>query len=85
VFFVEFVSGVAVPLVLSKVKSPVKAFALGLVMVVGIPLALSFAFFHTPYRFAIFAPTVIAVFVFEILEHLRHKSLLSVLGSEERY
>jgi hypothetical protein len=63
--------------------SPWKALAWGLPATVAISLAFSFVSFHTFSRFANFAPTLLAVFVFEIYEYVRHESVLSVVHSDD--
>jgi len=63
--------------------SPWKALAWGLPATVAISLAFSFVSFHTFSRFANFAPTLLAVFVFEIYEYVRHESVLRVVHSDD--
>lgn len=61
--------------------SPVKLFAYGLAVSAAMSFGLSYLSFDTLSRFASFAPTLLAVLVFEIYEHMRHESIVEGMES----
>lgn len=63
--------------------TPRRALFWGLPLTVVLSLIFSFISFHTFSRFVNFAPTLLAVLLFEIYEYIRHESILSVVGSEK--
>jgi CHASE2 domain-containing sensor protein len=64
--------------------TPVRLFAFGLLVSAVISLGLSYLSFHTLSRFANFAPTLLAVLVFEIYEHVRHESIVESIEAEHK-
>ena len=63
--------------------SPGKALVWGLPLTVLASVFLSFFSFHSLSRFVTFVPTLFAVLVFEIYEHVRHEAIVSAVGSKE--
>lgn len=77
-FGIEFAASTLLVLLFHWLSlSPAKAFAWGLAATAVISLAASLWSFHTPSRFVNFAPTLLAVLIFETYEHVRQESILS--------
>jgi hypothetical protein len=59
--------------------SPEMAIAWGVPLTVALSLIFSYFSLHTFSRFMNFAPTLLAVLIFEIYEHVRHESILGAV------
>jgi len=78
-FLLEFGSGAVLVLIFQIWELSLgRMLVLGPAMVLGLSLALSMIAFHSWSRVTSFAPTLLAILIFEIFEHVRHKSIFSV-------
>lgn len=79
-FALEFLAGFLMVLVFHFLAVSLRrALVVGVLVTVVVALGFSYASFRTVSRFASFAPTLLAVLVFEIYEHVRHKSIEAAL------
>jgi len=81
-FLIELVSSTLLVVLFTLFPlPPVKLFIYGLLITAAISMGLSLISFHTLSRFANFAPTLLAVLLFEIYEHVRHESIVEGIES----
>jgi CHASE2 domain-containing sensor protein len=83
-FAIEFAASTVIVLLFHLFAlSAGRALAWGLPLTVLASVFLSLLSFHSLSRFVTFAPTLFAVLVFEIYEHVRHEAILGAVGSRE--
>ncbi len=80
-----FASALLVLLFHQYTMKPGIALACGIPLTIVISLIFSFISFHTFSRFVNFAPTLVAVLIFEVYEYVRHESILRVIRSKGGY
>jgi CHASE2 domain-containing sensor protein len=79
-FGLEFLASALIVLLFHQyAMSPGKAIAWGVPLTVALSLIFSYFSFHTFSRFVNFAPTLLAVLVFEVYEYVRHESILGAV------
>jgi CHASE2 domain-containing sensor protein len=82
-FGLEFLASALLVLLFHQyAMSPGMALAWGVPLTVVLSLIFSFFSFHTFSRFVNFAPTLLAVLIFEVYEYVRHESILGAARSK---
>jgi hypothetical protein len=82
-FGLEFIASALIVLLFHQYSmSPGMAIAWGVPLTVALSLIFSFFSFHTFSRFVNFAPTLLAVLIFEVYEYVRHESILGAVKTE---
>ncbi len=82
-FVIEFVAGALLVLLFHWFPVPGKVMVWWFLIAVLMSLGLSLLLFHTFSRFVSFFPTLVAVVIFEIYEHLRQRSVLHIMEWKE--
>ena len=79
-FGLEFIASALLVLLFHQYAvRPGIALAWGVPLTVALSLVFSFFSFHTFSRFVNFAPTLLAVLIFEVYEYIRHESILGAV------
>jgi hypothetical protein len=79
-FGLEFLASALLVLLFHQYAlSPGMALAWGVPLTIALSLIFSFFSFHTFSRFVNFAPTLLAVLIFEVYEYIRHESILGAI------
>lgn len=79
-FGLEFLASALIVLLFHQyAMSPGMAIAWGVPLTVALSLIFSYFSFHTFSRFVNFAPTLLAVLIFEVYEYVRHESILGAV------
>jgi CHASE2 domain-containing sensor protein len=84
-FGLEFLASALIVLLFHQyAMSPGMAIAWGVPLTVALSLIFSYFSFHTFSRFVNFAPTLLAVLIFEVYEYVRHESILGAVRSTRK-
>ena len=79
-FGLEFIASALLVLLFHQYAvRPGIALAWGVPLTVALSLIFSFLSFHTFSRFMNFAPTLLAVLIFEVYEYIRHESIVGAV------
>jgi len=84
ILLIEFLGGASVVAALQVLQiSPIKAAIFGIPLTFLFAIILSFVAFQNGSRWGNFVPTLIAVLIFEIYEHVRLESIQSAVHSNK--